>query len=349
MKLVSACALFLLLAVPAAGENLVIFGWDGTGLGNVQRLLEEGRLPNLQGFVEGGATLAPLELIARPNTMAGWTQIFTGLTYDQSGVLGNEYVGDVPAPVDTSFDAKNGVFPGLNFWIRPVPYRQTILSSLQVRGYGIGWFVSKGYLGMNRDKSTLAEVAWNADDFLARYPGVQGDAYLDKLEARAVKFMSERERFVIFLHVDPDYYGHLLGENDPRYEGEFVRADALLGRLLAAVDRQTTRFLVVSDHGVDEGQKAHRNAVDAWMATDLPVHAAYALQDGQRAFATPRDVAPTVLEWYGIPWEGWTPALRGKSLLDLQQPGSSRGLGDQGLSAGDPQRAGAGTAPGLPR
>lgn len=91
------CILVLLSLDNAFGEpkkNLFIMGWDGAGLNNVRPLLENGTLVSLKRFInrEGGK-LCPLETLSKTNTVTGWTQYFTGLTYDQSGTIGNDRYG----------------------------------------------------------------------------------------------------------------------------------------------------------------------------------------------------------------------------------------------------------------
>jgi bisphosphoglycerate-independent phosphoglycerate mutase (AlkP superfamily) len=122
---------------------------------------------------------------------------------------------------------------------------------------------------------------------------------------------------LLFLHVNPDDYGHLYGENSQQYAQEFVRADTLLGQILQVLS-SNTKVIVMTDHGLDEGSIIHANAPDAWMATNLPVHPLYYQQKNQRAFGTMRDVAPTVLDYYGIDYKSRVPQIRGKSLLQKE-------------------------------
>jgi len=86
--------------------------------------------------------------------------------------------------------------------------------------------------------------------------------------------------------------------------------------LMAKIDRPQTKVIVMADHGFDPGSNVHLNAPDAWMATDLPVDAAYYQQPNQQAFATPRDVATMLLQYFGVNWRVRSPQMRGKPLLD---------------------------------
>ena len=135
---------------------------------------------------------------------------------------------------------------------------------------------------------------------------------MQTLSQRTVNFIKENNPFFIFLLVNPDYYGHLDGENSERYEQEFIRSDYWLGVILQLIDRSNTKWIVISDHGFDENKTTHRNAPDAWMATDLPIKSIYCSGE---TVGTIRDVANTILDFYGIDSKTRLPKMRGKSLL----------------------------------
>ena len=87
-------AIIILIASPAFSvdyPNLIIMGWDGAGLRNVKLLMEQEKLPNLKRLIQRqeGIALIPTPLHGRTCTVPMWTEFFTGLTWDQTGVLGN--------------------------------------------------------------------------------------------------------------------------------------------------------------------------------------------------------------------------------------------------------------------
>ncbi len=144
--------------------------------------------------------------------------------------------------------------------------------------------------------------------------------YLDQQVARATEFINEQKAnssaFVLFVHTDPDRYGHLHGENSDRYLREFVRADRALGKISALVP--DANIIVVADHGFDEGMMEHWDAPDSWMATNLPVKEIY--RHRGEAMATMRDVAKAIYKHYGITplpmgKEKAFPTLRGVDIL----------------------------------
>ncbi len=316
-------ALALLAAPVAAGENLFIMGWDGAGLINVNRLLDEGKLPNLQSLLDNGSVIVPLESIGRTETGTSWTHAFTGLTYDQTGVLGlRNYDDFFGGELDRSYNPTTGLFVGMQYWYERLPFEHTIFSYLKDRPSRLGWMVSKRLLyedepGSPRPVALFHEVAAEAQTKRLAKPNDVADAYLDLLGDRALEFLENfgRRTYVLFFHADPDFYGHANGENSIEYENEFIRSDTWLGTILAKIGNDDTRIIVMADHGFDEDATGHPNAPDAWMITDIPIDPAYVQQSDQKAFGTLRDVAPTILEHFGFNWRSFMPRLRGKSLV----------------------------------
>jgi hypothetical protein len=142
-------------------ENVMLVGWDGAGLRHVQPMLANGELPNLSALLASGGHMVPLELLARTQTIPSWTQVFTGLTYDQTGVLGNN--PKVLGGRMSTATIDGVLMPGLNFWLMVIPYNDTIIPAIQQQGYRIGWFVSKAYLGNSKKQSPLALIGQNAE------------------------------------------------------------------------------------------------------------------------------------------------------------------------------------------
>lgn len=65
-----------------------------------------------------------------------------------------------------------------------------------------------------------------------------------------------------------------------------------------------------TDYGFDEGRKSHRNAPEIWLATNDPL-----VGPPEDRLATQRDIAPTILERFGLDLAQIEPPLPGRSLL----------------------------------
>jgi len=286
IKILAVAFLLMLICPTAHAESLFIMGWDAAGMNNVVPLLEQGKLPNLKSLIDNGGCLTHIENITCTYTTPNWTEAFTGLSYDQSGAKSN------------------------GTW-KVVPYENTIVKAIQDKGHKIGWFVSKERLNTNFSTSSLANIALRADSYQF-LSSQKNDNYIVTLAQRAISFIQQNAEYLIFLHVNPDYYGHKYGENSARYLYEFERADYWLGQILSNIDRMNTRVIVVSDHGFDEGTFDHPNAPDNFMAADIPLKSFYCTGE---TTGTMRDIANTILEYYGIDWTSRKTTMRGKSLL----------------------------------
>lgn len=324
LKKLSILVLCLAVAGPCLGaESLFIMGWDGAGLVNINRLLAEDKLPNLQALLDSGAHLVPLESIGRTETGSAWTHAFTGLTYDQTGVLGLRNYDDwFGGELDRGYNAVTGLYVGMQYWYEKLPFEHTIFSHLKGRPSRLGWFTSKRLLyeddplEPDRPAGLFENVTQQAQAKALSKPNEDGDVYIDELGQKTLQFLDTfgNRTFTIFLHVDPDFYGHSFGENSLEYEAEFIRSDAWLGTIMAQLDLAETRIIVMADHGFNEGANGHPYAPDAWMITDIPIDPAYVQQPDQKAFGTLRDVAPTILQHFGFDWKSFFPDMRGKSL-----------------------------------
>ena len=286
-KLLLTAVLILTVCSMASAESLFIMGWDGAGMNNIVPMLEQGRLPNLKSIIDAGGCLTHLENISRTVTVPNWTEAWTGLTVDQTGVR-NNYI-----------------------WKR-VLYGNTIVKAIQDRGHNVGWFTSKTFLSSDTACTPLSSIALNANSYFMISPDT-ADTYIQALSEKAIEFIGSNIDYLMFLHVTPDYYGHEHGENSERYLQEFERADYYLGQILPHIDRLTTKVSVLSDHGFDEGKTTHNDAHDNFLVTDLPLKEFYCTQSTS---GTMRDVANTVLEYFGVDWQGRKPTMRGKSLLN---------------------------------
>lgn len=328
-------ALLLLLAcAPAPGGagtppppgNFLLVGWDGAQRTRVEKMLAEGKLPELKKLAARGALVRTAVVTGPTETKPGWAEILTGYKAGSLGITTNIDYGPIPA--------------GL-----------TVLERLRARyGRGIAliFIAGKRYnLGargphevcVNSDTRDVTRVqSYYADR--ARFSGTTrdgapprwekraGEPYLHAARAadlfradgadagkvgdRAVAALKKygRKPFFAFVHFrDPDEQGHLHGEGSAEYERALADADLQLGRLVAELERQgayaRTTVFVTADHGFEEGRMTHMNAPLMNLASNRGP-----LRDGDR-----KDVAPTILDWYGFDLGAVAPPLDGRSLF----------------------------------
>ncbi|MFH1403278.1 MAG: alkaline phosphatase family protein [Candidatus Altiarchaeota archaeon] len=122
-------------------------------------------------------------------------------------------------------------------------------------------------------------------------------------------------RFFFFFHfMEPDYTGHRYGENSEEYTRDLILLDGWLGKIMEKLDDKgmdDTMIIVASDHGFSEGQTGHAFAAYTFMAANDPT----IVRNGDR-----KDIAPTMLETYGIDPGKIKPEIEGKSLREGAGP-----------------------------
>ncbi|MCK4910734.1 MAG: alkaline phosphatase family protein [Thermodesulfovibrionales bacterium] len=299
------------LHAQAASNSFLWFGIDGADIRVLQDMMSAGRLPVMSGLIAQGFTLNAIDNHGPTNTGNNWPRAMTGLDPDQTGAMGNWYFYDEERRDGKGFwpfkwNSLYKKFRHMNFWIREIPYRHTFFHGLQRVGIKTGFFVSKPF-----NRGPLGAIYKNADGHYLHSPSY-GPEYLQNLSDRAKAFIANQtdkgHSFFCFVHTNPDKYGHMRGGRSERYFHEYERSDRVLGEMLALMPVDTP-IIISSDHGFDEfdeGHGTHHNAPYAFMLTNLPIRDTVINQ---------RDIACTVLDWYGINWQNCVPMMRGKSLL----------------------------------
>lgn len=280
-------------------QNVILITWDGVDRATLKEMLDQKKLPNLQGMIKNGRyfdmTVNTTVKGRVTATKPGHADLLTGYFADKTGVYSNE-----------------------NF--QPIPHGQTIFERVEER--------------CGKEKVCTLFIAGKADNLGGKGPGLgkrntKGEPYflakenMDVFDAedRPAEKVCQRvienldkfkgKRFLLFGHfADPDLTGHAYGDGE-KHRAAISRADKSLGEIVdwlkenSAMDK--TLIYVTTDHGRDRDSnyKNHKNAPDIWLATnDRSV-----LHGGCQA-----DVAATVLERFGVNASKTTPELDGVSL-----------------------------------
>ena len=106
-----------------------------------------------------------------------------------------------------------------------------------------------------------------------------------------------------------DAAGHRFGENSKEYNDALISNDLWTGRIIAKLKElglyDKTLVYVTADHGFNEGQKGHSYAPYIFLATNDPL----VKRAGMR-----QDIAPTILDRFGIDLGKLEPPLDGEPL-----------------------------------
>lgn len=287
-------ALATMPALPS-GNVLLLLGFDSLGWPYIEPLMESGQLPGLRKLKDT-SFYAHLESVTKTCTVPNWTACFTGMTPDMTCVLNNED------------------------W-KPIHGSYTLPSRLEAIGVRVGWFVSKSFIGKDPNKNPWAKGIEAATYYRYDVPsyGEDGSRYFESLVDPALDVidnaLATNEKTFIFLHLNPDIYGHWYGSRSEEYLAEAVRCDQLLGFLLNKYP--LLPIMVVSDHGFDEptleepNPRQHGRAPFNFLAATWTAGINPKWRGGG---ATMRDMSNTILRYFGWPYDEIACRMYGKDL-----------------------------------
>jgi hypothetical protein len=291
--------------------NILVIGWDGTQRDHFWECYNmevegcESGLPNLSQLT-GGNIFNLTATNGGTSTKPGWAQILSGYNAEVTGVYSN---GDYqPIPLGyTAFEKIENHFGPDNVTTIFISGKnvhtggacigdETTVNGLPaIEDQGQPWCLTKDYLDYYENDLRGNDVVANrAMELLELH---QNDFFLG---------------FVLFR--EPDVIGHLAGENSLAYSNSIVSVDYWTGEILDQIDSlgiaDSTLIYITTDHGFDEGLSRHGNAPYGFLATNDP----YVMRDADR-----KDIAPTILERYGISRGalGNAPAVDGYSLYEF--------------------------------
>jgi hypothetical protein len=312
-------------------KNVILIGWDGAQRQHIMEALKEDKLPVLKALNNEGK-LINIDIEGTTDTKAGWAQILTGYYPTVTGVYSNskyqaipegltigerleKYFGDDNIVTMAVIGKKEHVDNDAEQKVRitdenRAKYEKLSEPKISKQGKkrkpagkivdinGVEYFFApaKPYYNMSR----------NTDLF-------ENGLLLDeKIGNRAIELIEQNKnkRFFIFVHfASVDHSGHKYGENSKEYDDALISNDKWTGKIIDKLKElgiyRKTLIYVTADHGFDEGQKTHSNAPYVFLATN----AKNIIRDGRR-----QDIAPTILEAFGLDLSKIEPRIDGVSL-----------------------------------
>ncbi len=312
-------------------ENVILIGWDGAQRDDLYKLLQDGKLPNLNKIIKQGKIVNTDIISGKTETKPGWAEILTGYTSESLGIRNNLYYKPIPKGY-TIFERLRNYFGKDNIstvFIAGKP------ENLGARGPHL---VCTNCFA--RDPATYQKTNWSGltgrndaqtyDGSPKIFENRQGEPYFYTKEEvnfyisglkQALnvgkKALEELERlknnrFFMFFHFEePDEPGHIYGENSPEYLQGIETDDFWLGQIIAKLESlnlyDRTIIYVTADHGFDKDKRSHSFAPDTWLATN---------DKGKYTRGTRLDITPTILDRLGLNLKEINPPLAGKSLLN---------------------------------
>lgn len=262
---------------PPGATGMLVLALDGVDRALLYDLLREGALPNTAALLGGqvkrqfahahldATLLAPMPTM----TLASWATIFTGVPPAHHGVVGNEYFDRAsrryvgPGPVSVS-DPDLVLQVYTDGYANQLLAAPTIYERLRARDPLISSWVVLNHYYRGADRLILADRAVLADAFAAMLDFDDDEDDLEmyaSLDREVIESLIEQlaaspaPRLLTVYLAGADGYGHgsVLGPDRARRKYLVEIFDPLMGKLLAALDRQgalDNRYvMVVSDHG----------------------------------------------------------------------------------------------------
>lgn len=282
--------------------NVIVVGWDGVQRDHFYQCLNReipecaGGLPHITGLSNGvfwNSTTTNGFTATKP----GWVQILSGYDAEVTGVFSNNEYGALPEGYSI-FEKVQGLCG-----------REEIATLFVAAKFGN----TGGICSSVEDvpSQPFCETKEHLDYF---ENGLITEKRVGETALRLLEQYQGTRVLGLFHFAQPDDIGHLCGENCPLYSASIVQADEWLGRIVDKLHElgiyERTFVYVISDHGFDETKWNHRNAPFTILATnDESV-----MRSGDR-----KDLAPTILERYGVPLAGYggTPDVDGYSLYSM--------------------------------
>ena len=298
--LLSLILVVLLVAIPSCEggdipKNVILIGWDGAQRNHLLECLDREELPNLATLISEG-TLVAIDILEVTDTKAGWAQILTGYTAEINLVFSNRQYEPIPSGYT--------IFERLEEFFGPDDF-------ITVAVIGKKGNVSADPPQYNQDQEIPGKPFYNAEMKMDKFTnGLEEDEIVGRITIEQLERYQD-EPFFFFVHfAEVDKMGHKYGENSQEYNDALISADTWTGRIMETLKDlglyDETLIYVTADHGFDEGKKSHKDAPYVFLATnDKKVN-----RPGERC-----DIAPTILDRFGIDLGEMNPPLSGSPLV----------------------------------
>jgi hypothetical protein len=139
--------------------------------------------------------------------------------------------------------------------------------------------------------------------------GLMEDEKVGSLAIQLIEKYKDRPFFFFVHFASVDHLGHRFGENSKEYNDALISNDAWTGRIVQKLKElglyDKTLVYVTADHGFDEDKTTHSYAPYVFLATNDPL----VKRAGMR-----QDIAPTILDRFGIDLSKLEPPLDGEPL-----------------------------------
>lgn len=341
LSVILGLAVLMPLAALAADrpQNIILFGWDGAQRNHVNECLSRNQLPSLQKLIDRGSYVE-IDIEGKTDTKAGWAQILTGYYPEVTGVHSNRQYQPIPKGLTIFERLENHFGPDRFVTVAvigksgnvgaapPRKIREREEQDTAQAGKARAGRKKAGGAAKQTQRKTRRPQGTVVVENGVKYRVVPGQPFcvakesMDVFEnglkedktvgTRAIELIEKYKDkpFFFFVHfAEVDHSGHQHGENSKEYNDALISNDVWTGKIIDKVKQlglaEKTQFYVTSDHGFNEDETGHSSAPYVFLATNNK----NVNRNGRR-----QDVAPTILEAFGLDLSKLAPPLDGISL-----------------------------------
>ncbi|OHB76684.1 MAG: hypothetical protein A2Z25_13850 [Planctomycetes bacterium RBG_16_55_9] len=311
-------------------QNVILFGWDGAQRAHVNECLARNELPNLQKLIDQGKCVQ-IDIEGKTDTKAGWSQILTGYYPEVTGVFSNGNYQPIPKGLSL-FERLEKRFGPENFVTVAVIGKRAHCGEIDPPRK-VRLDAEEKQTKKKKEKAVQPGAGKKAQGKIieengVKYRSIPGSPYYNmytaleawefglmqdaKVGTRAIELLDKYKDkpFFFFVHfAEVDHAGHKHGENSKQYNDALISNDLWTGKIIEKVRQlglgEKTQFYVTADHGFNEDKPNHSFAPYVFLATNNKAVS----RNGRR-----QDVAPTILEAFGLDVSTLEPRLDGISL-----------------------------------
>lgn len=272
-------------------KGIILIGWDGTQRDLLKEQIKEQKLPNLSRIIQEGNLIDINVTTGDTSTKSGWAEILTGYSPEITGVYNNKYRYKPIQRGYTIFERLENYFGDKNIVTIFLAGKKNNLGANGTKMKGEPYRITKNHVDL--------------------FENGLGEA--EKVGPRILEYINKIKdgRFFIFAEFsEPDELGHAFGEGSPAYIKGLLIEDMYLGEIVNSLKKlniyDNTLIYVVSDHGFTKNLKEHNYAPETFLATNDPYV--------KRTPGDRKDIAPTILQRFGLNIGKIKPSLEGHSL-----------------------------------
>ncbi len=339
-------------------KNIILIGWDGAQRNHIKECLAKNELPNLKQISSEG-NLVAVDILRITDTKAGWSQILTGYDPEITGVYNNGNYQPIPEGY-TIFERLEKHFGADNIYTAAVIGKKAHVdnegpkkiketeddkeiekqapdkklnkqNNKQDKKQNNKKAAQKNAIAKKQKKAPEGKIITENGIQYRVVPGkpyfnasknmdifVNGLQMNDRVTSKAASLIEKNKdkKFFFFIHyAEIDHQGHKYGENSKEVNDAYISCDRNTGDIVKKLKEldlyDDTIIYITADHGFDEGMKQHHDAPYVFLATnDKKV-----MRNGLRT-----DIAPTVLDRFGVDLSKINPPLDGHPLTKKYEP-----------------------------